>query len=71
MALARKLQQLEADLDKLIQKHEETLALVKRRGEPKDDLLIDAIEETIGDLVDAHVHNTDARSFERAYRKRG
>jgi len=71
MALARQLQKLEADLDRLIKRHEEILAQVKRRGHPKDEHLICAIEETIGDLVDAHVHNTDARSFERAYRKKG
>lgn len=69
MGIAQALAKMEKSIEDLIRTHEETLALVKRRSDPRDEYLIDAMEETLSDLLDAHVHNTDARSFERAYRK--
>jgi len=69
MSIARKLIDMEKQIDTLIQKHEETLALVKRRGNAADVHLINSITDTLAALSDAHVYNTDARSFERAGRK--
>lgn len=70
MGVARKLATLETDIYSAITKCEEVLVLVERRNGKDDDNLIEALSQTLSDLTDAHVHNTDARSFEGEYRKK-
>lgn len=70
MGVARKLATLETDIYSAITKCEEVLVLVERRNGKDDDNLIEALSQTLSDLTDAHVHNTDVRSFEGAYRKK-